>query len=104
MFKVLVFPEFGLAPDTSSRESLFPYSENIPESTDNVTPCGNNDFNDRPMLSRMSCAAKSNNISILVNTVDLVPCSKSSDSNCPDDGHYQYNTDVVFNEHGIYLN
>lgn len=99
--QVLVFPEFGLAPDTSSRETLFPYSEKIPESSENVTPCGNIDFNDRPMLSRMSCAAKSHNISILVNTVDLVSCSQSSDSNCPEDGHYQYNTDVVFNENGV---
>jgi pantetheine hydrolase len=98
--QVVVFPEFGLTPDTSSREGLYGYSEVIPEASLSVMPCNNAEFSDRPMLSRMSCAAKSNNISVLVNTVDYVACDAATDSNCPSDKHYQYNTDVVFNENG----
>jgi predicted amidohydrolase len=97
--QILVFPEFGLTPyDASARPSLYPFAEVIPDTA--VVPCNNTDFSDRPILSRMSCAAKNNNIALLINTVDYVACSLASDPNCPSDDHYQYNTDVVFNEQG----
>jgi predicted amidohydrolase len=99
--QVLVFPEFGLTPGAmDTRADLYPYIEVIPEVSANVTPCGDASFNDRPILQRMSCAAQINKQLILVNMVDNIACSASSDPNCPSDGHYQYNTDVVFNEQG----
>ena len=102
MANILVFPEFGLLPDTSTRESIFPYAEQIPEMNENVIPCDNMvEFSQRPILYRMSCAAILNKISVLINTVDLVPCNTSIDENCPYDNHYQYNTDIVFDELGM---
>jgi len=62
MANILVFPEFGLLPDTSTRESIFPYAEQIPEMNENVIPCDNVEFSQRPILYRMSCAAKLINI------------------------------------------
>lgn len=48
----------------------------------------------------MSCAAKNNQILTLINMIDKQDCSIETDSNCPVDGHYQYNTDVLFDENG----
>lgn len=99
--QVLVFPEFGLTPaPQNTRSDLYPYIEVIPESSANVTPCGDSSFSDRPILQRMSCAAQKNKQLILVNMVDNVACSATTDSTCPSDGHFQYNTDVVFDEQG----
>lgn len=99
--QVLVFPEFGLTPGPQNQRSdLYPYIEVIPEVSANVTPCGDASFSDRPILQRMSCSAKNNKQLILVNMVDNVACSSTTDATCPSDGHFQYNTDVVFDEQG----
>jgi len=101
--QILVFPEFGLTPGPAAQRSdVYPYIESIPkvDPSNLITPCNNTAFSDRPILSRMSCAAKSNQLEILINMINNIPCDVSSDSNCPSDNHYQYNTDVVFNKNG----
>jgi len=99
--QVLVFPEFGLTPSAMDKRSdLYPFIEVIPDVSTNVTPCNDASFADRPILQRMSCAAQKNKQLILVNMIDNVACSSGTDGNCPSDGHYQYNTDVIFNEQG----
>ncbi len=104
--QVLVFPEFGLtATDAKVRSDLYPFAEKIPEvSTSSYdVPCINPHYQDKVILSTMSCAAKTHQISILVNMIDWVDCDAKTDTSCPSDGHYQYNTDVVFNEHGEFV-
>ena len=107
--QVLVFPEFGLTPveSATNRADLYPFAEVIPDviadpSTENyIIPCDSaNDFQDRPILFRMSCAARENKILVLVNMIDFQSCDATQDQNCPEDGHYQYNTDVLFDEMG----
>jgi pantetheine hydrolase len=102
--QVLVFPEFGLVSSKQdTRESLYGFAERIGsvDSANPVTPCDQKDnYSDRPILYRMSCAAKKHNLSILVNLVDWVDCDASNDAACPSDKHYQYNTAIVFNEKG----
>lgn len=101
---VIVFPEFGLTPVASAeqRSDIYPFIENIPEVNVEapIVPCGDNVFSDRPILARMSCAAKTNEILVLVNMIDSQSCSLETDSKCPADSHYQFNTDVLFDETG----
>ncbi len=96
-----MFPEFGLTPGPAKQRSdFYPYMEKIPDSGAGVIPCGDSAFSDRPILQRMSCAAKNNQQLLLVDMIDNVDCSASTDSNCPSDGHYQYNTAVIFDKSG----
>lgn len=99
--QVLVFPEFGLTPGPMKiRSDLYPYIEVIPEVSENIIPCNNTLFSDRPILQRMSCSAIYNQQLILINMIDNVTCSINNDNNCPSDQHYQYNTDVIFDKTG----
>lgn len=89
--QVLVFPEFGLEPvQDATRTDLYSYAETVPLVTDSqITPCDDADvYADRPLLYRMSCAAKKNSLLLLVNMIDLQPCEVTTDSNCPEDGRY----------------
>lgn len=47
----------------------------------------------------ISCLAHHYNIYIVLDMGDVQPCNKT-DSNCPDDGRYQYNTLVTFGPDG----
>ena len=37
---------------------------------------------------------------VAANIVDKQPCNRREDDNCPTDGHYQFNTEVVFDKCG----
>lgn len=52
------------------------------------------------ILKRLSCAARTSNLTVVANVGTLVACN---DSSCPQDGHYQFNTDVVFGTDGAIL-
>lgn len=98
--QILVFPEFGLtAARDSARESLYPFAETFP-SVGSDTPCGNSAYNQNSIFARASCMAAKNKIATLVNTIEKVPCS-SSESNCPSDEMFLFNTDLLFDENGI---
>ena len=58
-----------------------------------------NRFGLTPVQQRLSCLAKDNSIYIVANIGDKNLCN-ASDPQCPPDGHYQDNTDVVFNSEG----
>jgi pantetheine hydrolase len=99
---VVVFPEFGItAVKDSERTSLYPFAEAIPESSSSFIPCTDTESN--YILKTSSCMAMNNHISVLVNTIDDVACSKETDSKCPDDSRYLYNTDIVFDETGAFV-
>lgn len=101
--QVIVFPEFGLTADdgkNTTRADLYPFAEEIPEGSAGVTPCNNPNYASTSILARMSCAAKDNKILTLINTIDWVNCDRATDASCPSDDHYQYNTDVLFDETG----
>uniref|UniRef100_A0A8D1WTB0 Pantetheinase n=1 Tax=Sus scrofa TaxID=9823 RepID=A0A8D1WTB0_PIG len=56
-------------------------------------------FGHTPVQKRLSCLARDNSIYIVANIGDKKPCN-ASDPDCPHDGRYQYNTDVVFDSEG----
>jgi predicted amidohydrolase len=109
---IIIFPEavlwtYGLISVGNSsltpRELIQAYGETIPPV--GSIPCDDNTRNtyggstadDKISVSKqISCMSRKYKITLVINTIDLRPCSRGTDINCPLDGRYQYNTDVVF--------
>ncbi|XP_027794288.2 pantetheinase isoform X1 [Marmota flaviventris] len=97
---IIVTPEDGIYGYNFSRESIYPYLEDIPDPQVNWIPCNNpNRFGYNPVQERLSCLAKNNSIYVVANIGDKKSCN-ASEPQCPPDGRYQYNTNVVFDSQG----
>ncbi|XP_004483695.1 pantetheine hydrolase VNN2 [Dasypus novemcinctus] len=98
--QIIVTPEDALYGWTFTRETVFPYLEDIPDPQENWIPCQNPQrFGHTPIQKRLSCLAKDNSIYILANIGDKKQCD-SRNSACPRNGYYQYNTNVVYDKEG----
>ncbi|KAM6272828.1 pantetheine hydrolase VNN2-like [Spheniscus humboldti] len=97
---IIVTPEDGIYGWHFTRETIYPYLEDIPDPAVNWIPCTDPArFAPAPVQERLSCMARNNSIYVVANIGDKKPCN-SSDAGCPSDGRYQYNTDVVFDPEG----
>ncbi|KAM8790318.1 pantetheinase isoform 2-T2 [Rhynchonycteris naso] len=97
---IIVTPEDGIYGWKFNRESIYPYLEDIPDPQVDWIPCIHpNRFGHTPVQERLSCLAKDNSIYVVANIGDKKPCN-ASDLQCPPDGRYQYNTDVVYDSQG----
>jgi len=119
--EIIVFPEDGLyGDDKCTRTEILPYLEYIPDPTSSSSfiPCNDEPyifphesatsynasmFSKQPILTRISCLAQQYQIVIVLDMGDIQPCDPSTDSSCPSDGRYQYNTQVAFDEQGALL-
>uniref|UniRef100_A0A8D0GS56 CN hydrolase domain-containing protein n=1 Tax=Sphenodon punctatus TaxID=8508 RepID=A0A8D0GS56_SPHPU len=97
---IIVTPEDGIYGFRFTRKTIYPYLEDIPDPEENWIPCTDPDrFGPAPVQGRLSCLARKNSIYVVANIGDKKSCH-SNDSACPSDGHYQYNTNVVFDSEG----
>ncbi|XP_037700178.1 vascular non-inflammatory molecule 2-like [Choloepus didactylus] len=98
--QIIVTPEDALYGWQFTRETIFPYLENIPDPQVNWIPCQDPQrFGSTPIQTRLSCLAKANSIYVVANTGDKKLCN-IRDSTCPRNGYYQYNTNVVYDKEG----
>ncbi|XP_066467301.1 pantetheinase-like [Tiliqua scincoides] len=97
---IIVTPEDGIYGFHFTRETLYPYLEDIPDPLVNWVPCTDPErFGHAPVQERLSCLARHNSIYVVANIGDKKPCNHT-DPRCPMDGRYQYNTNVVFDSDG----
>ncbi|XP_066263395.1 pantetheinase-like [Branchiostoma lanceolatum] len=103
--QIIVFPEDGIYGMAYTRHSIFPFLEDIPDpSVESWNPCLHPDqHSNTEVLHILSCIARNNSIVVVANIGDKQNCSTKEDPNCPNDGHYQFNTDVAFDDDGKFL-
>ncbi|XP_066103895.1 vascular non-inflammatory molecule 3-like [Saccopteryx bilineata] len=83
-----------------TRDTIYLYLEDIPDPEVNCTLCKDPQrFGYAPVQERLSFLARDNAIYVVANMGDKKPCN-ASDPQCPPDGRYQYNTNVVFDSEG----
>nr|XP_033493845.1 biotinidase-like [Epinephelus lanceolatus] len=103
--QILVFPEDGIHGFNYSRSSISGYLETIPDpQQESWNPCTEpGRYNNTEVLQRLSCMARRYNLYVVANMPDLQPCPLKTDpsSSCPPDGHWQFNTNVVFSSDGL---
>ncbi|XP_063420304.1 pantetheinase-like [Mytilus trossulus] len=99
---IMVFPEYGISGTLKiSREGIASYLEHIPDPEENWNACQDPDkYEDTDVQRHLSCLAKDTSMFLVVNFGDRQPCDIGKDPNCPKDGHYQFNTNVVYNPRG----
>ncbi|XP_065884106.1 pantetheinase-like [Dysidea avara] len=102
--QIIVFPEDGVTgAKFATKITRYPYMEQIPDPSEGVNPCLNNKYQDRPVLHKLSCMARQYEMVLIANVGDTQPCTSDSDPSCPQNGHYQYNTDIVLGADGKLL-
>jgi len=104
---IIVFPEDGLYGFTFTRDEIYLYLDDIPNPPSLATswnPCTEPDrFKNTEVTHILSCMARNFSIAVVANMGDVKYCNKTSDPYCPDDGRYQFNTDVAFDTDGTLL-
>ncbi|XP_018354299.1 PREDICTED: vanin-like protein 2 [Trachymyrmex septentrionalis] len=95
---IIVFPEAGLTTmNFPEREKLEDWTTIVPNASFNYIPCCQDIFKVSDALRKISCAARSNKIYVVINIAEKELCS---DEPCPRDKMFYYNTNVVFDRTG----
>ncbi|XP_033748547.1 pantetheinase-like [Pecten maximus] len=102
---IIVFPEDGIYGMGFTRKALTAYLEYIPDpKNESWSACSEpNRYPDTHVQHFLSCLAKNNSMFVVANFGDKQPCSKSLHPSCPSDGHFQFNTDIVYNPNGTLI-
>lgn len=99
--QIIVFPEDGLHGFNFSRSSIRPYLEVVPDPQLEVwNPCEHPELHPNTEVQQwLSCMARRYDLYLVANMGSLQPCSSGS-APCPEDGRWQFNTNVVFRSDG----
>ncbi|XP_041377732.1 pantetheinase-like [Gigantopelta aegis] len=103
---ILVFPEDGTyGMMIKNRTHLSPYLEYIPDPLQETwNPCTEPGMHtDTEVQHRLSCLARNGALYLVANMGDKQPCSTKTDPDCPSDGQYQFNTNVVYDPNGTLI-
>ena len=99
---MVVFPEYGLYPSGTTRDEIEPFLESIPDPEEAWNPCADPEKYPNTELQRhLSCMARENNIYVVANIGDRVPCDESA-VDCVG-GRHQYNTNVAYDRTGTHV-
>ena len=94
---IVVFPEYAITGFAwSNRSHVRAVLEDIKDV--GVNPCTS--MPEQTIQNWLSCLAKELKMYITANVGDLKFCNRAKDSKCPQDGAYQYNTNVVYDRNG----
>ncbi|XP_012278743.1 vanin-like protein 1 [Orussus abietinus] len=92
---IIVFPEDGLTSvNLPAREHMDPWTTTIPI---NHVPCDDNINGVSDTLKSISCAAKKNQIYVVINIAEKLICEEND---CPTDKVFYYNSNAVFDRTG----
>ncbi|KAM4856246.1 biotinidase isoform X1 [Urocitellus parryii] len=99
--QIIVFPEDGIHGFNFTRTSIYPFLDFMPSpQLVKWNPCLEpHRFNDTEVLQRLSCMATKGDMFLVANLGTKQPCH-SNDPGCPNDGRYQFNTNVIFSNNG----
>ncbi|XP_075403302.1 biotinidase isoform X1 [Tenrec ecaudatus] len=99
--QMIVFPEDGIHGFNFTRTSIYPFLDFMPTPQSvRWNPCLETQrFNDTEVLQRLSCMAIRGQMFLVANLGTKEPCH-FGDTGCPEDGRFQFNTDVVFSDNG----
>ncbi|GIY52998.1 vascular non-inflammatory molecule 3 [Caerostris darwini] len=101
-YGIFSYPEYGLYPP-AERSRLKDFMETVPDPNKaRANPCLQRaEFSQRLILRTLSCVARNNSIAIVVNMGDLQSCLGTPE--CPADGVFLLNTNVVFDKDGTII-
>ncbi|GIY52999.1 pantetheinase [Caerostris darwini] len=99
---IILYPEYGIFPP-ADRSRLKEFMETVPDpKTVRANPCLQRaEFSQRLILRTLSCIARKNSIAIVANMGVLQSCLFTPE--CPDDGVFHLNTNVVFDKDGAII-
>ena len=100
---IFIWPEFAINFPTTlsvSRDSLYPLCDSdVPQQGWAPDKDCNFSFSNSSYSKAIGCAARSAQMYVSVNVCEIVACS--SEGSCPADGHYLYNSELVFSDKGV---
>ncbi|KAG2392570.1 hypothetical protein C9374_011295 [Naegleria lovaniensis] len=98
---IIVFPEYALfGPGLTEREKLRLFFEPIPNHLPVTNICGSSQYDQYYILKRISCLSAKFGAYIVFNMGDVQKCNLKTNKNCPADGMFLFNTNVVFDRNG----
>jgi len=90
--------------DWYNRSSIYYYMERIPDATQEQPYCNipcDQAMPNQEGFQRSACLARQHQMYLVTNLVENLPCENKE--GCPSDGHYQFNTNMIFDPNGCLI-